>query len=278
MENGKIENLGIVITGGSRGLGYALAKGFLSVGDRVVICARNPEGVDSAVSSLRQSVPDGKIFGISCDVTNPEDACRLASFAVSVLGSVDRWLNNAGTSGHRKRPLWELDERDLLETCTTNLYGSMLMSKTAVGIMRLQPAKASEVYHIFNFGFTSFGARFSRSPVPHKASKTGVAAITRHLSREIRQAEISGIGVHEVSPGLVLTDLLLRDTDDETRAFLQITADTPEVVAQRLVPKIRAVKGSNSLIRSQSLLSMAGGMAMTMISARFSPKQHRESS
>ncbi len=272
------ESLGIVITGGSRGLGYALAATFLEAGDRVVICARSQEGVERAVASLQQRVPEGRVSGMVCDVTSPDDARRFGSFVVSSHGRVDRWLNNAGTSGYRKRPLWELDDRDMLETCTTNLYGSMLMSKTALEIMRLQPEKKSPAYHIFNFGFTTFGARFSRSPVPHKASKTGVAAMTRHLCRELEKAGISGIGVHEVSPGLVLTDLLLRDTDEATRAFLELTAATPETVAAKLVPKIRGIEGSNSLVRPQSLPSMIGGMAFTMMAARFTPARRRESS
>ena len=250
-------SLGIVITGGSKGLGYSLAREFLLRGDRVIISGRKQEQLDQAVESLKTEIKGCEIYGVCRDVSNKAELARFRSFIITRLGQVDRWINNAGTAGMRKAPLWELDASDIMETCTTNLFGSILMSRLAVDIMSHQPSENVPLYHIFNMGFSSTGAKFSRSNVPHKASKLGVAAMSRFLAREVHKQGLKGIGIHELSPGLVKTDLLLRDTSAETQEFLDCIAETPEKVAQTLVMKIRSAHGRQSRIRYRSIPGMA---------------------
>ena len=246
-------SLGVVITGGSKGLGYALASGFLAAGDRVVLCGRNPGRLEDALHSLRQAVPGGEVHGIVCDVGEPSAGTLLADFAVSRLGRVDRWINNAGTAGLLKRPLWELEGEDIRETCSTNLAGTIVMCAAAVRVMQRQPSTKKPCYHIFNMGFSSVGAALSRSAVPHKASKRGVAEVTHFLSGELKAAGVTSIGVHELSPALVLTELLLRDATESASRFLRVIAEKPEKVAAVLVPKIRAIEGRNSRLRYEPL-------------------------
>jgi NAD(P)-dependent dehydrogenase (short-subunit alcohol dehydrogenase family) len=246
-------SLGVVITGGSAGLGYALAAEFLSTGDRVVICGRNQQSLDEALHTLQLAVPSGQIYGIVCDAGEPSGGSALAAFAAARLGRVDRWINNAGTAGRLKRPLWELHADDILETCTTNLSGSIMLCAEAVRVMDRQPVSSKPVYHIFNMGFSSTGAIFSRSSVSHKASKRGVAELTYFLSRELKAAGKTSIGVHELSPGLVLTALLFRDASAGAIKLFNIIAESPETVASVLVPKIRAITRRNGRVRYQPL-------------------------
>jgi chlorophyll(ide) b reductase len=257
-------SLGIVITGGSAGLGYALAERFLLAGDRVVICARNLQRMEEALIALKRAVPLGEVYGIRCDAADPSGVSELASFAAERLGLVDRWINNAGTAGRLKRPLWALHGPDILETCTTNLAGSILLCAEAVKLMDRQPRSPEAVYHIFNMGFTSVGATLSRTSVPHKASKRGVAELTHFLSKELKTAGKTSIGVHELSPGLVLTNLLLQDATESAKRLFNVIADRPETVAAVLVPKIRSVTGSGGRVRYQALavtlLRVAGGL------------------
>ena len=249
-------SLGVVITGGTKGLGYALASEFLAAGDRVVICGRNLQQLEAALQALRLAVPESEIYGLGCDVGDPSAGRLLADFAVSRLGRVDRWINNAGTAGLLKRHLWELDAGDILETCTTNLVGSLLMCAEAVTVMQRQPSSRKPCYHIFNMGFSMTGAALSRSAVPHKASKRGVAELTHFLSRELKSAGVKSIGVHELSPGLVLTELLLRDTTEKTHRFLEVIAEKTEKVASILVPKIRSITTRNTRLRYEPLAKM----------------------
>jgi len=249
----KSGSLGVLITGGSAGLGYAMTSAFLSAGDRVVICGRDPQRLREALDSLRERFPLGEVDGIVCDAGDPSGVKALADFAALRLGTVDRWINNAGSAGKMKRPLWELQAADILQTCSTNLAGSLMLCSEAVRMMDRQPPSKEPRYHIFNMGFSWSGAAFSRSAVPHKASKKGVADLTRFLSGELKAAGKTGIGVHELSPGLVLTELLLRDASAEAMRFFNVIAEKPEKVASVLVPKIRSISGRNRRIRYQPL-------------------------
>lgn len=262
----KRNSLGVVITGGSSGLGYALCTAFLAAGDRVVICGRNQQRLDAALHALRLTGSHGELYGMACDIGEPEAVKKFAIFAATRLGIIDRWINNAGTAGRFKRPLWELQSDDILETCTTNLAGSLMLCAEVVRLMECQPFSFQACYHIFNMGFSSTGAKFSRSAVSHKVSKRAVAELTHLLSRELKAAGKFSIGVHEVSPGLVLTNLLLQDVSEKDMRLLNTIADSPEKVASVLVPKIRTISGRNRYIRYQP-------MAMTFFRILIKMKQ-----
>jgi len=183
---------------------------------------------------------------------------------VAKLGRVDRWINNAGTAGMLKRPLWELEAGDILETCTTNLAASIIMCAEAVNVMQRQPSSGKPCYHIYNMGFSLTGAALSRSAVPHKASKRGVAELTHFLALELKAAGFKSIGVHELSPGLVLTELLLRDATEQTSRFIKVIAEKPETVASILVPKIRLITARNTHLRYEPLAKMVFRIVVKM--------------
>jgi chlorophyll(ide) b reductase len=111
------ERLGVVVTGGSGGLGFAFASGFLEAGDRVVICGRNTEKLEHALLDLSGRDPAGSVYAAVCDVSNAADLKDFSLFVKDKPGRVDRWINNAGSAGTRKRHLWELDEFDICEVC-----------------------------------------------------------------------------------------------------------------------------------------------------------------
>ncbi|KDD72339.1 hypothetical protein H632_c3494p0, partial [Helicosporidium sp. ATCC 50920] len=84
--------LKVVITGGTRGLGFALARQFLALGDDVAIASRSPGSVTSAVGRLRSEFPGGHVLGVAADVGVPADVERLASEAAAELGALDVWV------------------------------------------------------------------------------------------------------------------------------------------------------------------------------------------
>ena len=96
----------IVITGGSKGLGFAMAREFLTSGHRVVICGRDTETLARAEAALGR---DGEVYATRCDVSNVADVQGLVQFARRKLGRVDVFINNAGRASATRKPLWELD-------------------------------------------------------------------------------------------------------------------------------------------------------------------------
>lgn len=87
---------GIVITGGTKGLGFSLAREFLAANEKVVICGRNETQLNAAITSLQTEFGSSSILGVRCDVSDASDVASLASFAVKNLGTIHFWINNAG--------------------------------------------------------------------------------------------------------------------------------------------------------------------------------------
>ena len=110
------------------------------------------------------------------------------------------------------------------------------------------PRAKPQRYHVYNFGFSRWGASFSKSTCSHKATKRGVAQLTQSLSEELLEAGVDAVGVHQLSPGMVLTDLLLEGADPTAKRFFNVLAEEPETVAEAVVPRIRATRGTNTAI------------------------------
>lgn len=269
--------LGVVITGATKGFGFALAMELLSLGDRLVICGRDEERTQNAVAALKSAYPEGQVWGVRCDVSEPQQVAALGSFARAQLGTVDRWVNNAA-SITQKVPLWETQPEELLRVTNTNVAGAFLCCREAVNRMREQPdiGAASPTYHIFNFGFSPWGAALSSAVCTHKATKTGLAQLNTSLRKELQTAGVTGIGVHNLSPGMVLTDLLLKGASPVARRIFNALAEEPETVAAALAPKVRDITGTGRSVEYLTLPDavrrMATGVPQIVQGGRFFDK------
>ena len=96
----------IIITGGTRGIGYGLAEAFLNLGCAVTISGRNQKDVDQAAEKLSRNHKTGNILGVACDVTLFDQLQALWDATKSRNGEVNIWINNAGLS-HPTANLWE---------------------------------------------------------------------------------------------------------------------------------------------------------------------------
>ena len=158
-----------VVTGGSKGIGYAVAKTFLEEGANVFICARNAEEVDAAVRSLsRATAPSGTavsdgmampaaisahtvygaVYGTAADMTVEEDVYRAAKEAYDRFGSLDCWINNVGASFPKEGEEYrEQDIEKITKVCFfSTIYGTQAafryMKKTGGSIINISSLAA----------------------------------------------------------------------------------------------------------------------------------------
>lgn len=232
---------GVVITGAAGGVGFAYAGEFMERGYDVVIC--DVKDCSSAAAALSSRHPNGNVFHTKCDVSNRDDVAKLGKFAQEKLGNIGYWINNAGINGGR-RDLRDVPIEQAELVVKVNLMGTILCTKTALDIMGQQ---AGFTGHIFNT--VGSGVKGGGTPgyACYGATKRGLPQFTASLVKEIEEGvqgfpkkETPGkILVHNLSPGMVFTKLLLDDSTPELRKFpFGVLAAQPEEVAADLVPKM----------------------------------------
>nr|XP_043624589.1 chlorophyll(ide) b reductase NOL, chloroplastic isoform X3 [Erigeron canadensis] len=218
----------VLITGSTKGIGYALAKEFLQAGDNVLICSRSAERVETALQTLRTDFGVQRVWGTKCDVRDGNDVKNLVQFAQDNLQYVDIWINNAGSNAYSFKPLAEASDEDLME---------------AMKLMINQPRGG----HIFNIDGAGSDGRPTPRFAAYGATKRSVVHLTKSLQAELQMQEVSNVVVHNLSPGMVTTDLLMSGANTkQAKFFINVLAEPADEVAKYLVPNIRSIPSRGS--------------------------------
>lgn len=228
----------IVITGSTRGIGYALACAFLARQCQVVVSGRTQSTVDSVVTALETQFATHRVVGQACDVTEYEQVQALWDFAQDAFGKVDIWLNNAALSAPTQ-DFW-LHAPDTITAVTeTNITGTMNGCRVAINGMLAQGHG-----HIFTFeGLGSHGEMVGGSSL-YGTSKYALTYFTKTLVRELGNLEGIPVKVSTIAPGMALTDLFLTSVPDGreqfAKRFFNILGDRPETIGPKLAERILA--------------------------------------
>lgn len=217
--NGKVA----VITGGSMGIGEAIAKLFVAEGAKVVLTSRDLARAEAARQRL---AAEERTLPLACDVRNRSDLEALAQAAVDRFGAIDIWINNAGfgllDSVEKMKPA---DYRALFDT---NLFGAIEGMQVAIARMKQQGGGAIiNVSSVAGHIAVPYMAAYS-------ASKAALNAIGRAAALELRN---TGIRVMTVCPGYIATDFPVNATQGSDRYRLSPAQPnkrsvTPDVVAR----------------------------------------------
>ncbi|XP_004306432.1 PREDICTED: chlorophyll(ide) b reductase NOL, chloroplastic [Fragaria vesca subsp. vesca] len=255
----------VLITGSTKGIGFALAKEFLRAGDNVVICSRSAERVESTVRSLREEFGEQHVWGTKCDVREGKDVKDLVAFAQKNLKYIDIWINNAGSNAYSYKPLAEASDEDLIEVVTTNTLGLMICCREAIKMMLDQPRGG----HVFNIDGAGSDGRPTPRFAAYGATKRSVVHLTKSLQAELQMQDVKDVIVHNLSPGMVTTDLLMSGaTTKQAKFFINVLAEPAEVVAEYLVPNIRSIP-TNGSVKPTYIRFLTGIKAYSQIFSRF---------
>jgi 3-oxoacyl-[acyl-carrier protein] reductase len=183
-----------LVTGGSKGIGYACAERLLADGYAVAICARNADEVGAAAGRL--GGPD-RVLGLRADVGSAEDCAGLVPAVLERFGRVDVLVNNAGV--YRPVPFLDFTAQTWDELMDINVRGPVLIGGAAARAMRDQGSGGRIV------NMASTGGQLSEAEFAHyNASKAAIISLTKSMSVELAPF---GILVNAVAPGWVLTPL-----------------------------------------------------------------------
>jgi ketoreductase len=212
-----------LITGGTSGIGLAIAEKLAQQDHKVFICARNGEAVSATVTALRER--GFEAAGIGADVRRPEDVRRLARAAVDEYGQVDVLVNNAGRNGGGVTA--EVSDDIWYDVIDTNLNSVFLVTREVLTTSKLAENGWGRIINIASTG----GKQGVVLGAPYSASKHGVIGFTKALGLELAK---TGVTVNAVCPGYCETPMAQRVRQGYA-AHHEVTEDT---ILERFQAKI----------------------------------------
>lgn len=229
----------VLITGGTRGIGFATAKAFLQNGAKVCICGSRKETVDKALEELQRKDKDGDVIGLYPNLLNFNDIKATVDEVVSKWGTLDVLINNAGISDGT--PIYDQDDEHFAKVIDINVQAVFNFSKLAAEVMKKQKKGV-----ILN---TSSVVSLYAQPtgVGYPTSKFAVNGMTKSLARELGA---DGIRVNAIAPGVIKTDMVaaldksvidhlassipvgrLGEAEDIANAFLFLASDMASYIS-----------------------------------------------
>lgn len=186
-----------VVTGGTRGIGFAIVKKFLENGAKVALCGSRQESADAAVAKLNEENPAWEVMGIAPVLTDPASVAEAFAKVKETWGSLDIVGNNAGVSA--RDSIYDYDPEAFRKTMDLNVNAVFYCCQAAARIMKEQGGGV-----IIN---TSSMVSIYGQPAgcAYPASKFAVNGLTKSLGRELAP---DGIRVNAVAPGITRTDMV----------------------------------------------------------------------
>jgi 3-oxoacyl-[acyl-carrier protein] reductase len=187
----------VLVTGGNRGIGLAIARAFAEQGDKVAVTYRSGEPPIVPVKG------EGSFLAVRCDITVPEDVERAFQEVAAAHGPVEVLVANAGIT--RDTLLLRMSEEDFDAVVDTNLKGSFRVARLAAkGMLRLRRGRIIFISSVV-------GLSGSAGQVNYAASKAGLVGMARSLARELGSRSITA---NVIAPGFVDTEMTAVLTDE----------------------------------------------------------------
>jgi 3-oxoacyl-[acyl-carrier protein] reductase len=228
----------VLVTGGNRGIGLAVARAFADTGDRVAVTYRSGEP------------PEG-LHGVRCDVTDPDSVEAAFTEVEAELGPVEVLVANAGIT--RDQLIMRMSEEDFADVIATNLAGSWRVAKRASkGMLRLRRGRVVFISSVV-------GLLGSAGQSNYAASKAGLVGLARSLARELGSRAIT---FNVVAPGFVETDMTAELGEDLQKTYKGQIPLGRFATADEVAGVVRFLASDEAAYVTGAVVPVDGGLGM----------------
>lgn len=237
----------VIVTGGTRGIGLALAEGFVLAGARVVVASRKPDACERAAQHLREL--GGQAIGVPTHLGNVDDLEALVQRTVDEFGGIDVVVNNAANA--LAQPLGQMTAEAFIKSHEVNLRGPVLLVQAALPHLKASShAAVINLISVGAFNFSTFTSIYS-------ANKAALLSFTRSMAAEYAQF---GIRVNAIAPGPVDTDMMRNNPQEAIdgmarSTFLNRLASPDEMVGVAML----LASDAGSYITGTVIIADGGG-------------------
>ena len=253
MDAGKLKGLFdmtdrvVIVTGGTRGIGRALAEGYVAAGAKVVVASRKAEACKEAEEHLRDM--GGEALGVPAHMGDLDDLAELVRRTTEEFGGIDVLVNNAATA--LAQPIGEYTPDAWQKSFDVNLRGPVFLTQEALPYLKQsQHAAVLNILSGAAFMFSSFVSLYA-------AGKAALLAQTRSAAAELAPF---GVRVNAMAPGTVDTDMVRANSSEKQEVMAEIMLMKRMAHPDEMVgPALMLTSDAGSFITGQVLL-VDGGM------------------
>ena len=240
---------GALVTGGTRGIGLAIARLLADDGASVVVSGRDPGRLESAAKELEAL--GASALAVAADAGKREDADRLVEATRERFGRIDVLVNNAGIT--RDQLLVRMKDDDWDQVMETNLRGVFLMTRAVGKVMMRQKSG-----RMINISSTA-GAMGNPGQVNYSAAKAGVIGLSKAAARELAHWNIL---VNVVAPGLIETDMTATISAEAREGLMQQVPLKRIGTAREVAEVVRFLAGDAAGYITGQVIHVNGGLYM----------------
>ncbi|MGO4747272.1 3-oxoacyl-[acyl-carrier-protein] reductase [Streptomyces sp. 2MCAF27] len=228
----------VLVTGGNRGIGLAVARAFADAGDKVAITYRSGE-------------PPAGFLAVKCDITEPEQVEQAYKEIEEKHGPVEVLVANAGIT--RDQLLMRMTEEDFSTVLDTNLTGAFRVVKRANrGMLRARKGRIVLISSVV-------GLMGSAGQVNYAASKAGLVGFARSLARELGSRNIT---VNVVAPGFVDTDMTRALDEKQREAYVKQVPLARYAQPEEIAASVRFLASEEASYITGAVIPVDGGLGM----------------